>query len=353
MGDLDNINTFEKWVENINKDNRTITIPDYQRTYSWDIKNAKILFNDLQNNEEYFLGLFLLEEKEQEGNKKYALIDGQQRFTTLFMLLLVLQKSCPDEAIFSEGTLVKDFIYSESLNNTLRLALQEGQNRDFFKQICKGNYEDAKNIVIKYRSQKNIKDVICFFYEQIKQENFNKRVLLKIMKNLSESKILIHSAANTGSAMQIFELLNDRGKSLTQLEALKSFIMHRVYIEAGNNPQTVESSLDEVKKSFSEIYQCLNVIDGKSSRNFHEDDILRYHYIAFENWDSQNDHRNVKDNLKDIFYDIDTVKQLAEKTEAIKRSFELIKDIIEKVYSNAPDMSWLKNLYILDRMASS
>ena len=68
-----------------------LTLPSYQRPYSWSVKAANMLFLDtysayLQNIEEYRIGSVILHKK----NGKYNIVDGQQRLTTLSILLYCL-----------------------------------------------------------------------------------------------------------------------------------------------------------------------------------------------------------------------------------------------------------------------
>lgn len=330
-----NLKTFGAWVEHIVAEGYTINIPDYQRLYSWDKSNAQILLDDLIKNKEYFLGLFLVEEDAK--NKQYNIIDGQQRFTTLFMLFSVLSKKYPESLFFNNTVAIQDFLDYEGVP---RLSLQEGGDREFFKKKVK-HYHDEKAIL---PSHQNI-DAVLELYEEKLNDISNSE---SIIRTISSSKILIHSADNAGTAMQIFELLNDRGKPLTQLEALKSFVMHQVYIKSKDDTKVKENHLETIKNYFSDIYKNLNEIHRW--KNLDEDDILRYHFIAFEVWKDQNDRKDIKNGLKSIFYNLD-LEGLKQKTEEIKNSFELVKQIISQAHSNC-GKKWLKNVYILDRMAT-
>ena len=76
-------------------------IPSYQRPYSWTIQEAGILFDDLYDfyknedkEENYFLGSIVL--IKQDDYPKSDVIDGQQRLTTLTILLAVIAHSLSD-----------------------------------------------------------------------------------------------------------------------------------------------------------------------------------------------------------------------------------------------------------------
>jgi|GEM_PF-4216157 len=350
------INTFGEWVEEIHNKQYTFQIPNYQRAYAWEESDAKILLKDLLNaqGQDYFLGLFLLE----KNGKNYQIIDGQQRFTTLYILIWSILNSDTtySDTTYSDNTisyleLCESFIYYNEKNP--RLTLQHTQNEEYFKDIIyKGIDEEIKNP--EYASQENIKNVISFFKKVIKEKNkidnvpIDNETIKGIIETLFNSKILLHEVDNTGKAMQIFELLNDRGKSLTQLEAIKSFVMHRVYSLYNEDEYNLNSHLNTIKEYFSEIYKSVNDINKYVS--LEEDDILRYSYIAFEEWNNQNQYRNVKDELKSTFLGINEFEGLKNKIEKIRDTFKIMHSLIEKAKGNKH--LWLKNLFILNRMAT-
>ncbi|GAA7711502.1 hypothetical protein HpBT013_02030 [Helicobacter pylori] len=72
------------------------SIPNYQRDYAWKDKNFKDLWEDLEeaieynkNGQGHFMGIMVVA-KNEDNKKLYDIIDGQQRTTTIFMLLHVL-----------------------------------------------------------------------------------------------------------------------------------------------------------------------------------------------------------------------------------------------------------------------
>ena len=82
---------------------RQYCIPVYQRNYDWKRDNCVTLFDDIKNlintEKKHFLGTIVqvsLEEK--NGIKRYLIIDGQQRFTTLFLLIKALRDSTVKES---------------------------------------------------------------------------------------------------------------------------------------------------------------------------------------------------------------------------------------------------------------
>src|SRR3954469_25941937 len=101
-----------------------------------------------------------------------------------------------------------------------------------------------------------------------------------MLVTLYDSQILLYTTNNNADATQIFELQNDRGKRLTDLEALKSFLMRGIYIHA---VEDTEADLNIVQEDFASIYRSAEKIEGQPAAP-NEDDLLAYHCIAFERW---------------------------------------------------------------------
>nr|QIM10360.1 hypothetical protein PlAlph_1140 [uncultured Alphaproteobacteria bacterium] len=349
---MQNINNFGNWVKHIVTQEITFQIPDYQRTFAWETQNIQTLLTDLKENKEYFLGLFLTETNEE--TKEYALIDGQQRFTTLYMLFHILNALYPEKLYFTAEengsrteTALHDFIMYKDI---FRLTLQHGQNRDFFQEMLRTPFGQKMADEVQYFSQEKLKKAYDLLYNELK--TVSEEDAQQILQTISNSKILLHSAGNSGEAMQIFELLNDRGKQLTQLEALKSFIMHQVYILSQNDRRIQNTYRESIKSEFAKLYQCLNNINNISQRSFDEDDILRYGFIAFENWQNREEYTKTKDNLKKIFGTMSDCQEILTKTQKIVQTFQIMEFLMTEIHKGNCSYPWLKNLYIINRMAS-
>jgi uncharacterized protein with ParB-like and HNH nuclease domain len=100
----------EKYLISVFSDPIKYTIPDYQRPYSWTIDEAIQLYEDINeaidlNTQEYFIGSVILIKKPNEA--VYEVVDGQQRITTISLMLSAIIKSLNDE---SQKTYVKKYL---------------------------------------------------------------------------------------------------------------------------------------------------------------------------------------------------------------------------------------------------
>ncbi|MFM2064145.1 MAG: hypothetical protein RLZZ507_3816 [Cyanobacteriota bacterium] len=214
------------------------SIDYYQREYKWQTKQLQELledlagkfFNDFDPSHErqavesyghYFLGSIIISHKE---IKKF-IIDGQQRLTTLSLLLIFLhnlQKDRPDEVklndlIFSEKYSKKSFNLDVEERNSCMESLF---NETYFDETEQP--ESVKNIVARYA------DIKEYFPEDLTGE-----ALPYFIDWLIENVHIVEITAYTDEdAYTIFETMNDRGLSLTPTDMLKGFLLANISDEA-------------------------------------------------------------------------------------------------------------------------
>ncbi|HEB7542398.1 TPA: DUF262 domain-containing protein, partial [Campylobacter coli] len=103
--------------EIFSKDRFSLNIPDYQRPYTWGIEQVKILLKDIseqvnKNDQKYLLGSLILHKN---NENKFNIVDGQQRLTTLALILKVLcgsnQERCNE---YKMGNFLGEIKYSHN-----------------------------------------------------------------------------------------------------------------------------------------------------------------------------------------------------------------------------------------------
>ena len=224
--------------------NARFYIDYYQRDYKWQTKHVNELLNDLtekflgsydpnhdrseiKDYENYFLGSIILCEKK----KNKYIIDGQQRLTTLTLLLIYLRHRISSETQRSKllGLIYSDVFGKESFNvnveerNPFIKALLMGEDLD-----TNGKTESIKNIISRY------KDIEKLFLDEIDGD-----AIIFFSDWLIENVYLVDITAHTDEdAYIIFETMNDRGLSLNPLEMLKGYILTNVTNEEKRNDAT-------------------------------------------------------------------------------------------------------------------
>jgi len=218
-------------------------VPEYQRYYEWEVEKEVGQFwedisNYLYSESPFPLGVFIL----QESENIYEIVDGQQRLTTLIILLRALIetfKSRGKEATKLEKLLIDPYEEKPTLK------VQEQDNPFFENCIIKG--KDCQNP--RTASQKKIKEAKDFFIKKL--SNLSDEELDKL-NNLLEERIFVFviKVSDKKEASYMFELHNSRGKPLSNLDKLKSFILHKLYTE-----NAVPGKINYIYNTFGEIYK--------------------------------------------------------------------------------------------------
>lgn len=316
---MSNLDSGTKTFSDLVSD-RVFHIPNYQRYYSWEEKQLEDLWTDilvLEKGKKHYFGTVILQETgnfdETEGSfpKKYEIfniIDGQQRFTAVAILLKVLNNKMKkvsegDVEILERIKEIEKKYHKD--NNVYKLKLLDDDALFFKKHIIDDEKEPREEITPSQRRLWRAKK----FYEEKFKELYDKSdtiedFVLKCnqIKNKIEDLEVMTYPINKDEeerATLIFESVNDRGRNLSDLDKTKSFLMYMVYLSTSEDKKDLSLNLDYVKNSFSNIYRHLQKIkDNKYGRNISEDDIQRFHYISFHNWKNKEEYQNLLDNLK-------------------------------------------------------
>ena len=243
-------------------------IPVYQRAYSWDKTNLTVFLEDIieQCNQDngYSYGNILLETI--EDGKKYEVIDGQQRLTTLIIfmraLVNVLQRKGENEENLDD--MVNDFINRKGI-----IKLRPVDNdRACFDAVIVENKKFAPTST----SQEKIIYAKQYFMDELSK--YDLFFLLKIKETISKTNINRLELQGRKESALMFELQNNRGRELTNLEKLKSYFMYQMYVNSIS--EEVEYNVEIVSDSFKEIYKTVYDIQSLS-----EDSVLIYHCNAY------------------------------------------------------------------------
>ncbi|MGY5583073.1 DUF262 domain-containing protein [Vibrio cincinnatiensis] len=326
-------------------DGRTIfNIPEYQRAYAWGNSQLQDFVEDIENQKidrSYFLGTVLFEEKGQEKNYKLIdIVDGQQRITTIiiFMTVLIelLRNHTNDEDELDDIDLLFETYVKYKSQFKLR-ALDE--DNDFFHSYILS--DNCGKDYIRTPAQRRLYKAKTFFHDYLSDKS--KEQLLIIKNKVDEnSRVLVYSVQDTAEATLIFETTNDRGKGLTNLEKIKSFLMYKSYISSEETP---EDLLNSIRSRFSDIYKEYEKYESKIA----EDSILQYHFIAHNKWNAKEYQQyvsKVKSTINKFIVNKNNDKALHfidKYSVELKESFLTVHDILK---SKIPE---LRDIFILSR----
>lgn len=347
---------------------RTFEIPVYQRNYSWEEKQCDDLWNDLfylKQGKKHYYGTILIksvDKTKDHGLKSFEvfeLIDGQQRISTILMLIreIITQLGSLDDPELNNDVkkLEEDYL---KYGNIYKLDLM-GQDKEFFRENIINNKDYPEELLTP--SRKRLKEAKEFFngrFKLIKKEKplEFKDFLMNFKRKIDDMDVIRYEVENDADAVLIFETVNDRGKLLTNLEKTKSFLMHAVYLA---EDEGLVENLNYINNSFSKIFRWFEDIKrtdrGKTLR---EDDVQRYHFLIYEEVKKRRETSYkyidyLKDKIK-TFYRQDEKKSLEyalEYTENLNSAFFALKEII--TYNEKDEIGKVLNkIFALDKVAN-
>jgi len=252
---------------------RIFNVPKYQRAYAWKQDNLSDFLEDLLNqrgSKNYFLGTFLFHQKDSRGDYEFVdVVDGQQRLTTiiLFMKVAIQRLEKLGSSLVSKKT-VRRYVFDDEC---YKLEL-ENEDNSFLHSRILGGGKVARDAAVESPSQKRLRDALRFFERRLAK--LDHAHLEHVYSVLIQSDLIIYVVDQISDATQIFELLNDRGRKLTNLEGVKSFLMYR--IGCLDLRSKGEQAVTEIQDNFAAIYRYVEKYE------LNENDVLRYHTIAFE-----------------------------------------------------------------------
>ncbi len=217
------------------------SIDYYQREYRWQTKQVQELLQDLsasfqedyrpeherrdvRNYGQYFLGSIILSDK---NNQSY-IVDGQQRLTTLTLMLIYLNHL---QAARDARVSVDDLIYSEAFGDQ-SFNIDVDERAPALRSLFRGESidptdqpESVRNIVGRYE------DIVNLFPDSLEADALPYFIDWLIEK----VQVVEIRAFSDEDAYMIFETMNDRGLSLTPLEMLKGYLLANITDQTDRN----------------------------------------------------------------------------------------------------------------------
>lgn len=274
--------------------NKRFIIPEYQRPYAWSDEQIQVLFDDLteytsnsteDENNTYFLGTIVAYEND---NKEQEIIDGQQRITSLLLLLRAIYtklesggpeasflKSQIEPTIWKQNPTTGVVNFDEILISS-RVMGEEG-NQEFANILVSGKADEksTSNYAKNYRLLQQLvneyaADNPLSFYNFI-SNTLNQAILLPITADSQET------------ALTIFSTLNDRGLALSDADIFKAKIYNHL-------------NSDE-KKKFIELWQELD----EQATNAGESIQKLFYYYMFYLRANENDRKTTTPGIRKYY----------------------------------------------------
>lgn len=200
-------------------------IPVYQRNYDWKTENCKQLYDDLvkvvkNHRNSHFFGSLVSVYESSGRNTEFLVIDGQQRLTTVSLLLLAMYNLISKELVVVEektlaNQIYEDFLVDKYQPKETRIKLKPVKNdREAFDKLF--NSEDE------YIRDSNLTTNYNYFYDRIKKQEVTVDELFDAICKL---EIINITLSNDDNPQLIFESLNSTGLDLSEGDKIRNFIL--------------------------------------------------------------------------------------------------------------------------------
>ena len=338
-----NKQTIEQFL--LNARTKPFLIPEYQRPYSWTSDQIDTLFNDIWEftcNEggtdkegTYFLGSIVSYENDR-GEQE--IIDGQQRITSIFLLLRAIytklngveEKTEEAKNFISKiepliwstnkltgkvdysSILLNSKVISETENETLKNILESGE----IDKESEDNYSKNYNQILKLIEEKSVENALMIY--QFIYALLNQVIILPITADSQET------------ALTIFSTLNDRGLPLSDADIFKAKIYN--HLKDKNEKQDFIEKWKELEEDTQNISESIQQL---------------FYYYMFYLRAKENDRNSTTPGLRK-YYSANKFKKLLE-TNILEDLREILNiwEVIAEPKKNIENESWSKNKDIL------
>ena len=265
----------ETKLQKIIEGTQQYVVPLFQRSYSWKKTEWQALWDDLEelcqadNPRPHFMGsiVTMLTTSVPQGVSKYVLIDGQQRLTTIFVLLAALR----DTAKQSEEKLASEiddrFLVNRYAEGSDYYKLQPTQvDREAFHQIIHSQPQVNESGILEcYR----------FFEKKIRQIRLSlelQRIKNVICSNLSLVSVVLSA---DDDPYLVFESLNAKGRPLTQADLIRNYFFMRIHADSQESVyaqywQPMQDLLNDNLTEFIRHYLTKTGVEVKQSEIYFE-----------------------------------------------------------------------------------
>jgi len=219
-----NVEARSQKIENVFKKG-IFVIPDYQREYDWDNSEIDEFIEDIEEikpKESYFIGHMVLE-GEFNGNS-FNVIDGQQRITTITILLSVIRDLfySKNETNLADG-INENYIFGKDRSNNPYIILENKMPYPVLQAYVQ-SVPDEKDLSVK--PIKSGEKRIIKVYDKLKKLFETKTIaeLEEFRDKILDLEVIFVAVSDEVDAFTIFETLNATGKDLTPMDLIKNQI---------------------------------------------------------------------------------------------------------------------------------
>jgi hypothetical protein len=271
---------------------RVFRVPDYQRGYAWDKQQRSEFLEDLEilnPAREHFTGLVVLHEQSQarkldsEGKSYhvYDIVDGQQRLSTVVLLFDAVRRELAslhdDTAQTLADGIRRSYVAAKDTGSQPLFKLTLNSDCDhYFRTIALSDNPGPEGPQI--TSERRLADARSEFHAYLAdhrgddEKTYQAWLTELYLKVANQLRVSLYEVETAGDVGVIFEVMNNRGKPLSELEKVKNYLLYAA------STITVSHELDRVvNHAWAEIFRQLMAAGLTLSKD--EDQLLRAHWL--------------------------------------------------------------------------
>lgn len=252
--------------------NNYYVVPSYQREYVWKQEQVNRLLEDIleakgdfprTDDGDYFIGsIVVCESKLKNEGSVFEVIDGQQRLTTLIVILCAIRDRIKEINKQADVSAINTYILNSSIDfsgnavEKMKLALQYEESDGILDKL--GKSEDVSNVTSNSKSVNNIINAYHYTKEFLGQNYADEEKAVREFFGylINKVKVIRVQTVSVAQALKIFETINDRGVGLNSMDLLKNLMFMHVKPE----------QFDKLKVEWKEIVQELELRKEKPLR---------------------------------------------------------------------------------------
>ncbi len=258
-------------------------IPRFQREYSWVAENLEEFWTDtiVDSAADYFIGAVIVFET---GNNRFDVVDGQQRLTTLTIMLATLRDTFDERGLTKLASGLHRFVERPNVEDENEYVLQTETSYPFFHEHIQKHGDPDGSVVDIGAEERNLDAAKTFFDSKfgkivdttqddprIKDTDKPAKIdkaLSKVRDRLLGLKLILVTVDNEDDAYTIFETLNSRGMNLTVADLLKNHLFRHL--------KKKNAKVDTAKDRWESIFDLFD----KSSARISTDTFIHHQWLS-------------------------------------------------------------------------
>lgn len=227
-----------------------ISVEDYQRTYQWEKANIEEFFDDLKETsggaERHFFGTLILQQTDDPSGTAFSIVDGQQRLTTIFILVAALRDavkalkihSIPPETVGGREVRVldkaQDFLYSDPRRIDVHRFISNRILHDLMRDCVIAEPENQSEVPLRARTTtlafrkavRTVRELVRKDLEKFDSAEARLGRINLLLDTLFEKFVVLRiTTSNISESLEIFLTLNNRGLPLGPTDIVRGHVM--------------------------------------------------------------------------------------------------------------------------------